>query len=151
LTSSILVVCKGNICRSPIGEAAVRSAAEAAAIEIEVDSAGVAADVGWPPEAHAITAGAEAGLVVAGRARQITAADFSRFDLVLAMDSWVERRLRHLAAAGTEERIRMFMSFDPAAESLDVPDPYGAPLVTYRRAVAMILPAAAGLVQSLRN
>ncbi|HEY7704904.1 MAG TPA: low molecular weight protein-tyrosine-phosphatase [Acidimicrobiia bacterium] len=149
MTQSVLVVCAGNICRSPIGEAAVKAAAIRAGLELVVDSAGVAADVGWPPERHAIEAAAEAGLEVGGRARQVTPSDLERFDVVVAMDSWVAERLRHLAPGLEGDRVQMFRSFDPAADSIEVPDPYGAPIETYRRVVEMILPAAAGLVEQL--
>ena len=45
---------------------------------------------------------------------------------------------------GTEDKVKMYRSFDPKADSFEVPDPYGASLETYRRVVEMILPAAAG-------
>jgi protein-tyrosine phosphatase len=125
------------------------AAAAAANLDLEVDSAGVAADVGWPPEPDAVTAAADVGLTVDGRARQVTAADLERFDLVVAMDSWVAERLRRLTPPGTEDKVKMYRSFDPKADSLEVPDPYGASLETYRRVVEMILPAAAGIVGAL--
>ena len=129
----------------------MRAAASAAGVPLEVDSAGVVAVVGWPPERLAVAAAAEVGLTVEGRARQVTANDIDLFDLVLAMDSWVAGRLQRLAPAGNGDKVRMFRSFDPGADSPEVPDPYGAPLDSYRRVVKMIVPAADGLVSGLAS
>ena len=98
--AAVLVVCLGNICRSPLGEALLRHHAETAglATAITVDSAGTA---GWhegkPPSHGSIEAAARNGLDITGqRSRPVVAEDFSRFDLILAMDA---RNLADLKAS----------------------------------------------------
>ena len=86
MTTRVLVVCLGNICRSPTAEAAVREAAADAGVDLEVDSAGTGAwHVGNPPDRRMTAAAAEDGLELAGQARQATVDDFRDFDLVVAM------------------------------------------------------------------
>src|SRR5271165_3937485 len=86
----VLFVCLGNICRSPTAEGVMRSliAREGLEDEIETDSAGTGAwHVGSPPDARASAAAESRGVTLAGRARQVTAEDFERFELILAMDA----------------------------------------------------------------
>ena len=122
----ILMVCLGNICRSPTAEAALREAADEAGIDVEVDSAGTGAwHVGNPPDERMTAAAREVGLTLEGAARQVTADDLEDYDLVLAMDRENLRDLRSIAPADLPDgRIRLFRSFDPDAPDEDVPDPY---------------------------
>jgi protein-tyrosine phosphatase len=70
-------------------------------------------------------AGDRAGLVVDGRGRQVkTAADLAEYDLILAMDRSNLRDLRRVAPA-LADRMHLYRSFDPDAESAEMPDPYG--------------------------
>jgi low molecular weight protein-tyrosine phosphatase len=127
----ILFVCMGNICRSPTAEAVMRGLLRAEGLEqaVAIDSAGTG---GWhagdPPDARAVAAARSRDVVVEGAAREVTAEDFKRFDLVLAMDRENERDL--LARAPDDEaraKVRLLREFDPAAVvagDLDVPDPY---------------------------
>jgi len=149
VTTRILTVCLGNICRSPVAEAAIREAARAAGVDLEVDSAGTGAwHVGNPPDERMQEAGAAAGLDVGGRARQVTPVDLASHDLVLAMDSSNLADLQALAEReGASVPIRLFRSFDPAADrDLDVPDPYYGGPAGFADVVAMMRPAAAGVV-----
>lgn len=122
----LLIVCLGNICRSPAGEAAVREAAEAAGVDVVVESAGTGHwHVGDPPNIQMRRAGDRAGLVVDGRGRQVTtAADLAGYDLILAMDRSNLRDLRRVAPE-LADRMHLYRSFDPDAESAEMPDPYG--------------------------
>ncbi len=116
----ILCVCLGNICRSPMAEGAVRRAMEAAGLAADVDSAGTGAwHAGNPPDARGLAAAAGRGYDNAGqRARQVTAADFNAFDLILAMDRGNYSDLQRLKPTNGRARIEML---DPAR---DIPDPY---------------------------
>jgi protein-tyrosine phosphatase len=149
----VLVVCLGNICRSPAAEAAIRSAAAEAGISVEVDSAGTGAyHLGEPPHPRSRAAAAEAGLNVTGRARQLTLADFDHFDLILAMDHTNFEDILALAPdEASRSKVRMFRSFDRAADELDVPDPYYGTEDDYRSMIGVILPAAQGVVDHLRS
>ena len=84
----VLVVCLGNICRSPLAEAAFRREAEEAGLEVDTDSAGTGDwHVGEPPDPRAQATAKEHGIDISGyRGRQVTARDFAEYDLVLAMD-----------------------------------------------------------------
>ncbi len=84
----ILVVCMGNICRSPTGEAVLKAKAAELNIDVEVESAGtIGYHQGNPPDQRARVAAESRGYSFAGMtARQVTADDFEYFDLILAAD-----------------------------------------------------------------
>lgn len=146
----ILVVCLGNICRSPAGEAALREAAAAAGVAVEVDSAGLGPwHVGQPPHLQVREAGNRAGLVIQGSGRQVTApSDLEGYDLVLAMDRTNLDDLRRLAPH-LRDRIHLFRSFDPAAPHHEVPDPYGLADHAYDETIAIVRAAAPHIVATL--
>lgn len=151
MSTRILAVCAGNICRSPAAAAAIRTAAERAGVEVEVDSAGTGSwSVGSPPHPQAVAAGARAGLQVTGRARRINRADFGRFDVIVVMDQANLRDVISLAPTIEDRaRVRLFRTFDPETSSEEVPDPYGGPDEGYDRAIEQISAAADGLIQTL--
>lgn len=123
----VLVVCLGNICRSPTAEAALREAAASHDVEVTVHSAGTGDwHVGSPPDERMRRAAAEQGLHLSGVAARVTPDDVDEADLVLAMDAANLADLRDLAGtAGVEADIRAYREFDPeAGNDLDVPDPY---------------------------
>ena len=149
----VLTVCLGNICRSPAAEAAIRSAAVEAGLDLEVDSAGTGRyHIGDGPNPRSIDAGAAVGLEVIGRARQITLDDFDDFDLIVAMDHSNYRDLRRLAPTdAARQKVRLFRDFDMDSVGEEVPDPYYGTDVDYRNMIEVILPAAQGLVQHLKE
>jgi protein-tyrosine phosphatase len=125
----ICFVCLGNICRSPTAEAVMRHlvAAEGMGDRIEVDSAGTGDwHVGDPPDRRASAVGAKRGIPLSGRARQFTAADFARYDHVIAMDRANRDELLRMAAGpAARAKVRLLRSFDASAPpDADVPDPY---------------------------
>lgn len=148
----VLAVCLGNICRSPTAEAAIREAAAARGIAIEVDSAGTGGwHVGEPPDPRMRQAAGRLGLALDGTARQVSHTDFEDFDLIVAMDRRNLQDLTDLAPPGAVDRIRLFRSFDPAATGLDVPDPYYGGDQGFVEVVAMVRAAAEGLIDSLTD
>jgi protein-tyrosine phosphatase len=116
----LLFVCSGNICRSPTAEAVMRTLVEDAGLsaEIDVDSAGTG---GWHagdrPDERATAAARRRGIALTGTARQVTEADFTDFDLLLAVDEENLEILQQIAPAGTADRLRRL-------DGADVPDPY---------------------------
>lgn len=116
----VLVVCLGNICRSPTAEGVLRDIAAAEGVLIEVDSAGTGDwHIGSPPYGPAIEAGDARGYdLTTLRARQVSPDDFDRFDLILAMDGRNLSDLRDIRPAGSRADLRLFL------EGTDVPDPY---------------------------
>jgi protein-tyrosine phosphatase len=126
--SSVLFVCLGNICRSPLGEGVLRHlVAEHSALtgRVETDSAGTAAyHTGESPDLRSIEAAARHGVSLAGQsARPVEVEDFHRFDLILAMDAENLKNLEALRPAGSSCTLRRLRDYDPAGAG-DVPDPY---------------------------
>ncbi len=149
----ILLVCLGNICRSPTAEAALREAADADGVALTVDSAGTAAwHAGEPPDERMTAAAADVGLRLAGAARQVTPRDLVDHDLVLAMDRHNLADLLALAPADLPAgRIRLFRSFDPEGTDEDVPDPYYGGPEGFGRVVTMCRRTAAAIAAAVAD
>jgi protein-tyrosine phosphatase len=149
----ILFVCMGNICRSPTAEGVFRRLVEERAPQsgLEIDSAGTHAyHVGEPPDERAIAAAARRGIDLRRlRARQVEAADFERFDLIVAMDRLNRETLLGNCPESCRPRIRLFMGFAGDSEIEDVPDPYyGGPL-GFEQVLDLAEEASAGLLDEI--
>lgn len=147
----LLAVCAGNICRSPIAEAAIRRAAVQRGLSLSVDSAGTGSwNLGEAPNPQAAAAGARVGLEVSGRARRIIVADFDRHDVIVVMDGSNLRDVLALAPSLEDRaKVRLFRTFDPTATEDEIPDPYGRPDRVFDETVGVIVSAAEGLVDSM--
>ncbi|MGA0611865.1 low molecular weight protein-tyrosine-phosphatase [Caldimonas sp. KR1-144] len=150
----VLLVCMGNICRSPTAEGVLRARLAAAGLadRVEVDSAGTHDyHVGAPPDhrsqAHAARRGVDLSAL---RARQICAADFERFDLLLAMDH-DNLALLEEACPGPHLRAKLglLMRFGPQAGSEVVPDPYYGGPAGFDHVLDLVEAASDGLVKHL--
>jgi protein-tyrosine phosphatase len=152
--TAILFVCLGNICRSPTAEGVLRHLIieEAPELNVEIDSAGTADDhAGDPPDPRTQRAALRRGIDLSGlRARRIVPGDFSRFDLILAMDRQNLRDLISLRPAASTARLRLFMEYAPDL-GLEVPDPYYGDENAFERILDLTTPAARGLVAELRK
>src|SRR5512137_2073091 len=128
MTTRILFVCMGNICRSPTAEGVFRKLVQERAphLQVEIDSAGTHAyHVGEPPDRRAIAAAARRGIDLSGlRARTVDEADFEGFDLLVAMDQLNREVLLDRSPDEYRERIRLMLEFAPTTDVADVPDPY---------------------------
>ena len=122
MTSRILFVCLGNICRSPTAEGVFRAMAP----DVETDSCGTAAwHVGKPPYTPMQGAALARGYDLSDlRARQIAKSDFEAFDLIIAMDDQNVADIEALRPAGNETPVRVFTEFAPETGMDHVPDPY---------------------------
>jgi protein-tyrosine phosphatase len=124
----ILFVCLGNICRSPTVEAVARELAqrEAAQLSLRFDSAGTAGyHTGDPPDSRSQAAARRRGYDLSDlRARQLDATDFSRFDLLLAMDEDNLQQMRAMAPVAAQSRLALFLSYAGNDRQASVPDPY---------------------------
>lgn len=151
----VLFICLGNICRSPTAEGVLRALAarEAPDLPIEVDSAGTAGyHVGEPPDPRMREAAARRGYDLSAlRARLVESVDFERFDLILAMDEDNLRVLRRRAPPHAHERLRLFLEFDPQAQSAEVPDPYYGGAKGFEEVLDLVESAARGLLAHLRE
>ncbi len=151
---AVLMCCMGNICRSPSAEGVLRAQLVAAGLQhaVRVDSAGTHDyHVGEPPDRRAVAHAARRGYDIAAlRARQVEVADFDRFDLVLAMDRDNLARLRALCPVPLQPRLRLLMSFAPAAGSAEVPDPYYGGAAGFERVLDLLELGCRGLLAHLR-
>jgi protein-tyrosine phosphatase len=120
---SVLFVCLGNICRSPLAEGVMEHLAED--LELVVDSAGTGGwHVGEPADPRSIEVAERHGITLGSRARKVREDDFDEFDLIIAMDRSNLEDLEALRDGGSAE-LRLFREFDPeAGGEMDVPDPY---------------------------
>ena len=151
----ILFVCMGNICRSPTAEAVFRKLLDDTLSEfvVEVDSAGTHAyHVGEPPDRRAQRAAERRGVDLSTlKARRVTEEDFSRFDLVLAMDSLNQVVLSEICPPELHSRIRLFLEFAPQVGRVDVPDPYYGGSNGFEYVLDLAEEASAGLIEHLRT
>lgn len=123
---SILFVCLGNICRSPLAEVAFRQAAQDAGLKVTVDSAGTG---GWhkghAPDPRACAEALEHGIDIGSyRARQVSREDFSRFTHIFALDRNNLADLQKLRPAEATAQLSLLLDLVPGQEGQSVADPY---------------------------
>jgi protein-tyrosine phosphatase len=151
----ILIVCLGNICRSPTAEGVVRAIAarEFPTLEVEVDSAGTADyHVGEPPDRRSIAAARRHGYDIAHlRARQVTLQDFDEFDYVLAMDTANLTVLERLQPADSRAEAAMFLEHAAFGGMRDVPDPYHGGVEDFERVVELSVAGARGWLRAIAD
>lgn len=151
----ILFFCMGNICRSPTAEGVMRAKLASAGLEhlIEVDSAGTHGyHVGEAPDRRSQRHARQRGYDLSPlRARQLTAADFQRFDLVLGMDEDNLREASHVSPAGLEHKLQLLMDYAPSAGSRIVPDPYYGGAEGFDEVLDLVEAACDGLLAQIRQ
>lgn len=123
---AILFVCLGNICRSPLAEGALRHEVARRGLGWTIDSAGTG---GWhagdAPDARAIAVAARHGVDISGlRGRQVRSDDFTRFDLILAMDHDNLAGIHAIAPPHDHAEIRLALDLVDRREGQGVADPY---------------------------
>lgn len=148
----ILFVCLGNICRSPSAEGVFASRLQQSALaqQVQIDSAGTGGyHTGEPPDQRATAAALKRGYDLrAQRARAVADEDFSRFDLILAMDQTNLDNLRARAPANAKAQLGLFMAFAPDWPA-EVPDPYYGGDDGFEQVLDMLEAASAGLLEHL--
>lgn len=153
----MLFVCLGNICRSPTAEGVMRHLVEEAGVAdaFVLDSAGTGGwHVGDPPDPRSREAARRRGIVVAGAARQVSAADFHDFDLILAMDRANLRDLRAAAPPDGTAEVRLLREYDEnsvGGGDLDVPDPYYGGADGFDDVLDLVDAACRGVLAQLRE
>lgn len=150
----VCFVCLGNICRSPIAEGILQTLVRDAglAARIAVESAGTMAyREGERPDQRARDVARSHGVHLCSRARRFVAADFVRFDYVVAMDRQNREDLRAMAPDPESARkIALCRTFDPAVTGeADTPDPYFGDTRDFEDVFALCHAACEGLLAHL--
>jgi len=148
----ILFVCLGNICRSPTAEAVFRSKAKQAGCKVFVDSAGT---INWhqgqPPDERSCQTASKFGYEMKNiRSRAIVAADFQKFDFILAMD---QQNIVELEETQGQRATRpqLFLDFAPTIAEREVPDPYYGGKDGFTHVLRLIEQASDGLLLQLKQ
>ena len=123
----ILMVCLGNICRSPLAEGILRHKAAQRNLDWQIESAGTGDwHIGQSPDPRSIATASKYGINIGEqRGRHFQPADFERFDKILVMDSQNLRDV--LSLAKTEEqraKVALILHYSHPGENRSVPDPY---------------------------
>jgi len=159
-TVSVCFVCLGNICRSPTAEGVMRRLVDEAKLadRILIDSAGTGDwHIGAAPDERAQHAARQRGYALGAlRGRQITVADFERFDLLIAMDDRNVAALHQLCPPAQRDKIRLLMEFVPETDgrwggTREVVDPYFGGAEGFELVLDQCEAACRGLIISLRS
>lgn len=150
----VLFVCMGNICRSPTAEGVFRQRLQQAGLleRVMVDSAGTGDwHVGKAPDDRSAKAALRRGYDLSSlRARQVEAADFGRFDLILAMDHDNLTRLKALRPHGRGAELDLFLRrYELGLD--EVPDPYYGGASGFEQVLDLIEQASDGLLTEIRR
>lgn len=152
----VLFVCTGNICRSPTAHGLFRHKVREAGLEdrVRIESAGTHDyHVGEPPDRRSIRHAAARGIDLSDlRARKVGAQDFSRFDLILAMDRGHLSHLARIGPPGAQDKLHLFLGFAVGpARGRDVPDPYYGHADHFDEVLELVEQGAEGLLAEVRR
>ncbi len=151
----LLVVCLGNICRSPVAEGVLRARLQASSLRdrVSLDSAGTGDwHVGEPPDRRAIANAASHGIDIAGlRARQLSAEDYRDFDWLLCADRANLREVRARAPQGARARSALLLDWCGTVADGEIPDPYTGGPAQFEHVFDLLDRAADGAIARLRQ
>jgi protein-tyrosine phosphatase len=147
----ILMVCLGNICRSPLAEGILQAKAAAAGLNWQIDSAGTNGyHVGESPHPLSQKVAKINGIDISmQRARRFRAADFEEFDLIFAMAEDVIDEMKSIARQRFDSaKVDLLMNVLHPGKNLDVPDPWYGTEPGYHDVFAMISQACDKLIEN---
>ena len=161
MTHKVMMVCLGNICRSPMAAAVLDNKARRAGLELEVASSGTASwHAGDGPNEMSHRVWSDAGYEYEHTAKHFTPKMFEQYDLILVMDH--SNYSDVVAQAKTSEhlaKVRFLRSFDPSLQDVDhegpdgdrlvVPDPWSMPRSEFEAVLDMIEKSVDGLLATL--
>lgn len=125
MNKKVLMVCLGNICRSPTAEAILRHRSEKLNLNIHVDSAGTAGyHIGERSDHRSIKHAENRGYQMTHLARKLSAQDFEVFDHVLVMDDSNFYNASMVCPENFKHKLEMISVYDPAQKITEIPDPY---------------------------
>ncbi|MGA0545539.1 low molecular weight protein-tyrosine-phosphatase [Brevundimonas sp. VNH65] len=150
---SVLFVCLGNICRSPLAEVALRAEVRRLGLDLVVDSAGTGNwHAGEPPDDRAQAVALRHGADASGlRARQVVPADFARFTHIVAMDADNLANLRRLAPETATAELSLLLDHVPGRKGESVADPYFGDDAGFEVTWVDVTAGAKSLVERFRN
>lgn len=137
----ILMVCLGNICRSPLAEGILQDKALKAGLNWQIDSAGTNGyHTGEPPHELSIKVAGEHGIQIGHqRSRRFTAEDFEAFDLLYAMAEDVLDDMKRIGKNKFDpNKVSLFLEESFPGEEMDVPDPWNGPETDYQEVFEII-------------
>lgn len=150
----ILMVCLGNICRSPLAEGIMRKNIDAAGLNAMVDSSGTAHfHIGQSPDPRSIESGQKHGIdITALRGRQFGVEDYDKFDLIYVMDNSNYKNVLSLARGEDDKaKVELLLNVSNPDQFLDVPDPYFGGEQGFENVYQMINEACAKIAENLKN
>lgn len=151
----VLMVCMGNICRSPTAEIVFRTFIKNNNLGgfVEVDSAGTHGyHVGEAPDGRTQRAAAVRGYNLSQvRARKVARQDLDYFDLILAMDKSNLDNLQRMACPEQRDKLKLFMDYSKSYDDDEVPDPYYGLGHGFDLVLDMVEDASKGLVDELKT
>jgi len=151
----VLLVCMGNICRSPTAESVLRTFIKNNNLGniVEVDSAGTHGyHVGEAPDGRTQRAALIRGYNLSQlRARKVARQDLDYFDLILAMDKSNLDNLQRMATPEQRNKLKLFMDYSKNYDDEEVPDPYYGLGHGFDLVLDMVEDAARGLVDELNK
>jgi protein-tyrosine phosphatase len=148
---SVLFVCLGNICRSPLAEGAFRTEVAKRRLAIVTESAGTAAyHIGEKPDHRAIATAKRNGVNISQhRGRQVKPADFKRFDHIVAMDADNLANLKKIQPEDGTARLSLMLDWVKGREGQPVDDPYYGNEDGFKITWADVTAAAKGLADHM--
>lgn len=153
MTTKLLFVCLGNICRSPSAENIMNYLLETRQLDhqISCDSAGTSSyHIGSPPDRRMTLAAREQGIFLKGKARQLQGVDFENFDWILAVDDENYRDILRLDPQGLyHHKVRKICDFCRYHDDTEVPDPYYGGEAGFRYVIDLLMDACEGFLEFL--
>ena len=150
----ILMVCLGNICRSPIADGLLRQKVNQHQLDVKVDSAGtIIMHAGSAPDSRMIATAKNRGTDISFlKARQFTAADFELFDVIFAMDKNNKRDILSLAKTNADkQKVHLLLSGISDQEEANVPDPYYGTSKDFEHVYDLVDRATETIIQKIKN
>jgi protein-tyrosine phosphatase len=149
----ILMVCLGNICRSPLAEGITRQLLEVRKLSWQVDSAGTA---GWhegaSPDPRSIDVARTHQIDISQlKARRLTYQDLQESDLIIAMDSQNYQDIRRLDPKSTKNKLHLMMNFLHPGQNRAVPDPYYGTSQDFEEVCQMLFDACNAMLDQMQN
>lgn len=150
--TKILVVCMGNICRSPTGEAVLKAKAKIRNIPLEVDSAGtIGFHQGNKPDSRSMSAGEKRGYDFSEiTSRKVVTSDFESFDLILAADKANLADLYDICPKSQQHKLKLFLSYSKA-QYQEIPDPYYGGRNGFELVLDLIEDASDGILDEIQR